>query len=352
VQASYTDIASYEPNAIKIWARSTTTGSGLTINDLKITTPGRTDPTVFPGKVINVSQDFGPVFQEIIIAGIDFPSSSGGKVTLEGNVAMLFGNAPAPRGSSLQFHVIATHIPWVDLDVDSNNDGDIDLTNGRNGKDDKIEDDEALPGKRIFVNMDDDNQNGHPDHIDSHSAYIAKVADDDFAEMRLKVAAAALGPLEGFTVRLRYPAPDIRLHATREKLGLVRDLADDTDNGSRPYTLPEAGDGFYAWTLGPNVRLPDAVYAEGVTTGRSKVTLELVNPDGGVVQSDAVNLRVEDIRLPDSGNQAADWHKQNTNTWVGLVLEPGWWIDRSLEKIINAPEKRNEIEIRTRYPEG
>jgi hypothetical protein len=139
VQASYTDIASYEPNAIKIWARSTTTGSGLTINDLKITTPGGTGETVFPGKVINVSQDFGPVFQEIIIAGIDFPSSSGGKVTLEGNVAMQFGNAPAPRGSSLQFHVIATHIPWVDLDVDSNNDGGIDPRNGRSGTDDKIE---------------------------------------------------------------------------------------------------------------------------------------------------------------------------------------------------------------------
>ena len=111
----------------------------MTINDLKITTPGGTGETVFPGKVINVSQDLGPVFQEIIIAGIDFPSSSGGKVTLEGNVAMQFGNAPAPRGSSLQFHVIATHIPWVDLDVDSNNDGGIDPRNGRSGTDDKIE---------------------------------------------------------------------------------------------------------------------------------------------------------------------------------------------------------------------
>jgi hypothetical protein len=95
--------------------------------------------------VINVSQDLGPVFQEIIIAGVDFKSSSSGTVTLEGKVAIRFGNAPAPRGSSLQFHVIATHIPWVVLDVDSNNDGDIDLTNGRNGKDDKIENDDALP---------------------------------------------------------------------------------------------------------------------------------------------------------------------------------------------------------------
>jgi hypothetical protein len=126
VQASYTDITSYEPNAIKIWARSTTTGSGLTINDLKITTPGVPGETVFPGTVINVSQGSGTGFQEIIIAGIDFQSMSGGTVTLEGSVAMRFGNAPAPRGSSLQFHVIPTYIPWVDVDVDSNNDWRID----------------------------------------------------------------------------------------------------------------------------------------------------------------------------------------------------------------------------------
>jgi hypothetical protein len=151
VKASYTDIASYEPNAIKIWARSTTTGSGLTIKDLKIKTPDVTGETVFPGTVINVSQDLGPVFQEIIIAGIDFKSMASGTVTLEGNVAMQFGNAPAPRGSSVQFHVIATHIPWVDLDVDSNNDGDIDLTNGRRGSDDPIEDRTDLPGMIVPV---------------------------------------------------------------------------------------------------------------------------------------------------------------------------------------------------------
>jgi len=153
VQFDYgSQFASYEPNAIKIWARSTTTGSGVTINDLKIKTPGVTGETVFPGTVINVSQDLGPVFQEIIIAGVDFKSSPSGSVTLEGTVAMQFGNAPAPRGSSVQFHVIATHIPWVDLDVDSNNNGTIDLTNGRRGTDDPIE--QAAPGKIIPVGGD------------------------------------------------------------------------------------------------------------------------------------------------------------------------------------------------------
>ncbi len=151
VKASYTDIASYEPNAIKIWARSTTTGSGVTIKDTKIKTPDVPGGTVFPGASIAVSQASGTVFEEIIIAGVDFKSMSSGTVTLEGNVAMQFGNAPAPRGSSVQFQVIAPHIPWVDLDVDSNNIGGIDDRNGRSGTDDPIEDRTDLPGVIVPV---------------------------------------------------------------------------------------------------------------------------------------------------------------------------------------------------------
>ena len=195
VKASYTDIASYEPNAIKIWARSTTTGSGVTIKDLKITTPGVPGETVFPGTVINVSQGSGTGFQEIIIAGIDFQSLSGGTVTLEGNVAMRFGNAPAPRGSSVQFHVIATHIPWVDLDVDSNNDGKIDPINGRNGKDDKIEDIadvHATPGKVLLVNDQDTDNDGIQDYFDGFNAFPSLDEDDllgnaSFAPLSLRI---------------------------------------------------------------------------------------------------------------------------------------------------------------------
>jgi hypothetical protein len=74
---------------------------------------------------------------------------SGGTVTLQGNVAMQFGTDPALRGSALQFHVIAAHIPWVDLDVNSNNEGGIDPRNGRSGTDDRIE--QAAPGVIIPV---------------------------------------------------------------------------------------------------------------------------------------------------------------------------------------------------------
>jgi hypothetical protein len=150
VQFDYgSQFASYEPNAIKIWARTSTADSGVTINDLQITTPGVSGTTMFPGTAIAVSQASGTVFQEIIIAGIDFQSMSGGTVTLQGNVAMQFDKNSAPRGSSLQFHVIAAHIPWVDLDVNSNNEGGIDPRNGRSGTDDRIE--QAAPGVIIPV---------------------------------------------------------------------------------------------------------------------------------------------------------------------------------------------------------
>jgi hypothetical protein len=111
-----------QPNAIKIWAKASTANSGLTIDNFKRTTPGMAVPMEFPGTSIAVSRSSGPDFQQLVIAGIDFTSGSGPAVELTGNVLMSFG-APAPRGSSLQFHVMAVYVPPVDLDVDSDNDG-------------------------------------------------------------------------------------------------------------------------------------------------------------------------------------------------------------------------------------
>jgi hypothetical protein len=111
-----------QPNAIKIWAKASTANSGLTIDNLKLTTPGMAVPMEFPGTSIAVSRSSGPDFQQLVIAGIDFTSGLGPAVELTGNVLMSFG-APAPRGSSLQFHVMAVYVPPVDLDVDSDNDG-------------------------------------------------------------------------------------------------------------------------------------------------------------------------------------------------------------------------------------
>jgi hypothetical protein len=111
-----------QPNAIKIWAKASTANSGLTIDNLKLTTPGVAVPMAFPGASIAVSRSSGPDFQQLVIAGVDFTSGSGPAVELTGNVLMSFG-APAPRGSSLQFHVMTVYVPPVDLDVNSDNDG-------------------------------------------------------------------------------------------------------------------------------------------------------------------------------------------------------------------------------------
>jgi hypothetical protein len=293
VQASYSDIASYEPNAIKIWARSTTTGSGVTIEDLKISTPGRTAPTVFPGKVINVSQDFGPVFQEIIIAGIAFPSSSGGKVTLEGNVAMQFGTAPAPRGSSLQFHVIATHIPWVDLDVDSNNIGGIDPRNGRSGTDDSIEERTDLPGVIVPVGG-------------TRAKMVVNVASGRTATLAFDADAAK-------KVRVYSPTGSIALDHDRLSTPIV---------GSPAQT-------FWIEAFAPSASMADIAFTLTVTgTGvQDSITMTSIE-----VLVDRINFKGDgniDIRI-------------DKTTDIGNGGLPGYAATEDVEWIRNTREKKNE----------
>ncbi len=95
-----------QPNAIKIWAKASTANSGLTLANLKLKTPGMSVPKEFPEASIAVSQSSGPDFQQRLIAGVDFSSGSGQSVTLTGDLGMSFAQT-SPRGSSLQFHVMA-----------------------------------------------------------------------------------------------------------------------------------------------------------------------------------------------------------------------------------------------------
>jgi hypothetical protein len=216
VAAGYaSQLTSYEPNAIKIWARATTANSGLTINDLKLTAPGVSGSTAFPDTAITVSQVSGTSFQEIVIAGIDFQSMSGGTVTLQGNVAMQFDKNSAPRGSSLQFHVIAIHIPWIDIDVNSNNEGPIDPVNGRNGTDDRIEDiagvDET-PGLYLQVQDEDTDGDGIVNWADGFNGIGDEIDVDDvsanatFAPLWVRIPEMAYDPLA--TLEISYSASD------------------------------------------------------------------------------------------------------------------------------------------------
>jgi hypothetical protein len=106
-----------EPNAIKIWAKASTADSGLTIANLKLTAPGMSVPMEFPAASIAVSQSSGPGFQQRLIAGVDFSSGSGQSVTLTGDLGMSFAQT-SPRGSSLQFHVMAVYLPVPIVTVD------------------------------------------------------------------------------------------------------------------------------------------------------------------------------------------------------------------------------------------
>ena len=106
-----------QPNAIKIWAKASTANSGLTLANLKLTTPGMSVPKEFPEASIAVSQSSGPDFQQRLIAGVDFSSGSGQPVTLTGDVGMSFAQT-SPRGSSLQFHVMAVYLPVPIVTVD------------------------------------------------------------------------------------------------------------------------------------------------------------------------------------------------------------------------------------------
>jgi hypothetical protein len=106
-----------QPNAIKIWAKASTANSSLTLANLKLTTPGMSVPKEFPAASIAVSQSSGPDFQQRLIAGVDFSSGSGQSVTLTGDLGMSFAQT-SPRGSSLQFHVMAVYLPVPIVTVD------------------------------------------------------------------------------------------------------------------------------------------------------------------------------------------------------------------------------------------
>jgi hypothetical protein len=74
-------------------------------------------PKEFPEASIAVSQSSGPDFQQRLIAGVDFSSGSGQSVTLTGDLGMSFAQT-SPRGSSLQFHVMAVYLPVPIVTVD------------------------------------------------------------------------------------------------------------------------------------------------------------------------------------------------------------------------------------------
>ncbi|MCD4728702.1 MAG: putative Ig domain-containing protein, partial [Pirellulales bacterium] len=91
----------------------------------------------------------------------------------------------------------------VDIDTDSNNDGNVDRTDAEDAVEDVAGSGVGQVGKRIFVNTDDDNKNGKADSSDVKSAYTAPdLTDNDFAQIMLDMAGVDLDDLAGHRLYL------------------------------------------------------------------------------------------------------------------------------------------------------
>jgi hypothetical protein len=100
----------------------------------------------------------------------------------------------------------------VDLDVDSNNDGEIDPDNGLAGKDDRIE--EGSPGQIVFANTDDDDRNGVVDVFDAGPV----AGENDLVRVLLTVVA----PTASFgTIIVTYDESAVRLYRHPDRRGPI-----------------------------------------------------------------------------------------------------------------------------------
>ena len=145
----------------------------------------------------------------------------------------------------------------VDLDVDSNNDGTIDHDNGPKGTDDPIE--EALPGRIIFVNSDDDDRNGKADVLD-----VGRVAgENDLGEVRLALT-PSIGPGVG-SIIVTYDETIVRLYTRPDRSGPI--------------------------ASGVAIATGGVFYAEGRIAGRSLVTVTW--KVGALQGTDTVSLTVQ-----------------------------------------------------------
>jgi hypothetical protein len=107
---------------------------------------------------------------------------------------------------------VAFTVVTLDLDVDSNNDGEIDPDNGLAGKDDRIE--EEPTGQIIFANTDDDDGNGVADEFNAGPV----AGENDLARVLLTVG----GHSTSFgSIILTYDESIVRLYEHSDRRGPI-----------------------------------------------------------------------------------------------------------------------------------
>lgn len=225
---------------------------------------------------------------------------------------------------------VLTIYPTVDIDTDSDND----IVIQRSEAEEEAENDPEAIGKRMFVNIDDDDVNGKADVIETD---VFPLPDDDLEPAILDFGLDTYQGLAGYKLVLHY-ASETRIWASDQKDPLV---ADEHDPLARTYT----------WTIGENwdganpPHCPKEIWVEGTGLAESAAVSWMVQtPGGAALASDEVKFSVEKVVWPFTQPQLSDWNIRHTSQWNGLELAPAWYIDKALEDYINNPEDRGTIE--------
>jgi hypothetical protein len=262
------------------------------------------------------------------------------------------GSAGSPPSDMIRATAVPPG-PTVDIDVDSNNSGDIDDT------DDPIEDIDPgvdVPaGARVFQNIDDDNRNREADKDDA--AFEAQYEDLDLAEARLSTSDLRVinnNPLKKHgTYRLWLAVPQgLNVFADRRRTPLA---ADGTDGIWRYWNIKPDGTSTF----------PAKVFIEGLAIGQHEVTWQLCEPSvpgqNGppqvVTPPDVVDLSVEEMVFPTidqrRNDNDEDWTSKNTSGWDGFVLKEKypWIIEKPLVDFIKAKAPVGWLETTLKQPQ-
>ena len=239
-----------------------------------------------------------------------------------------------------------TIFPSVDIDTDSDNTGTVE----RSIEEELLE--EQAPGKRLFINHNDTNRNGIPDKDEMFDGVPAIYDEDDkdLVEAILDFGLSTYEGLEGFKLVLSYP-DNIDVWWTQTRIPLTDFCADhDAENRTFAWTITEHWDNY---AINP---FPVSVYIEGTginsdNTAKSGVVSWTISSPPEVFAAsfaDHALFTVEPIVWPDG---AAEFDRQAllTHEWPGFMLAEGWYIEKSLEELINSgPGQQGDI--RTHYP--
>jgi hypothetical protein len=244
---------------------------------------------------------------------------------------------------------ILTIYPSVDIDTDSNNSGTLE----RSIAEELVE--AQSPGKRLFINHDDDNRNGIPDKDEMNGEVPAVYThpDNDLVPVILDFGLSTFEGMGGYRLALLSPnANNLRIWATPTREPVTNLGGQPDPDGARAFI----------WTIDENnpPATPMTVYVEGIAVQldnegdptASSIWWEPLSPVAGggvpVSYSDSIRVTVEPVVWP-SNETGTDWKSKPTTQWNGFTLPAGWWIEYSLEGLITSPG--NIGEIRTLYPE-